>query len=157
MHKWAHHVKVSVFVKPEDDEKEVRKALISLFPFDLSEEKIKVEESTAMGFSEKKIIILDVFLKKETHTQGFLRNLMSKLSVEQKALLRRTLDQRMDEEFNLMIDLDKNRLQSEQYWVVNAGPCFHTRIRAAAFPATRDAAITILEDMLSTHHELDGR
>ncbi len=146
---WALHVKVSVFCKPEDDLESVRSALVKLFPFDLAGEKIKVEESRAEGFNDRQIRILDVFIKKESLTQVFLKHLMSNLSSDQKEFLLRHVMENMDDRMNFMIDLDKNRLQVGQFWAVQKGPCYHIRVRMAAFPKTREAAAERVRDMLS--------
>ena len=60
----ANHIKVSVFVKQEDDEAAVKKHLLALLPFGLEQEKIVLHRSRASGFNQKEIVILEVDLKK---------------------------------------------------------------------------------------------
>ena len=50
-----HNIKVSVFCKEEDNKEEIKKALLSLFPFDLNREKVALKEDNATGFNEKNI------------------------------------------------------------------------------------------------------
>ena len=47
--KQAHYIKVSVFIKEEEDREAVYNKLISLIPFDIKEQKITLKEDTAMG------------------------------------------------------------------------------------------------------------
>jgi len=83
----AHNICISVFCKPEENIEIITKKLLFLVPFNLKKEKIELKKRTAIGFNEKKIIILVVYLKKESHTNLFLNNLANNLTDEQKSLI----------------------------------------------------------------------
>lgn len=144
--KFAHTIKVSVFAYSEEDENKIKEALLSLFPFDLEKEKISLTEETATGFEEKKIIIYSVVLNKEKHTNLFLKNLTKTFSEEQKSLLLRQKN-RLDDELDFFIRLDKKKIVSEnpEYWITDSGDCFHIKISVAAFPAKKEAAYKVIE------------
>lgn len=145
----AHKVTVSVFCRPEDDEPEVLNKLSSLFPFNLEESKIKIRQQSALGFNERRIRIFDVALEKERHCNDFLNYLKEKLSDEQRELLFRQRNSRLDEELNFFIRLDKDRLVREgRLFITDRGNCYHIKISVAAFPAKRETALQVLEKYL---------
>jgi len=146
----AHNICITVFCKPEEDTKLTAKKLLFLVPFDIKEQKIEIKKRMAMGFNEKKITILEVYLEKEKHTNKFLENLNKKLSKEQKELLIKQLESRLDDELNFFLRFDKNKLINEyNLWLTDKGDCYHIRIKVAAFPHKREAALKTVEKIFS--------
>ncbi len=144
--KLLHTVKLSVFVYPEEDEQAIRQRLIELVPFNLEEEKIKVEQQTAEGFQEKRIKIFNMMLSKEKHTTGFLNNLLEKLPEEEKRFIHKTAETRVDDEFNIFIRLDKPKLlEKNQYWLTDHGNCYHITMNIACFPRKKEVALEIVK------------
>ena len=84
----AHNICISVFCKPDDNIELIAKKLLFLVPFDIKKEKIQLKKRTAVGFNEKKITILEIYLEKESHTNLFLRNLAENLTDDQKSLIK---------------------------------------------------------------------
>ena len=78
--KTFHNVKLSVFCNKDEDQEEIKKTLISLFPFDLEKEKIVLKESSATGFNENDITILEVFLDKQRHVKEFVDSMLNRLT-----------------------------------------------------------------------------
>ena len=147
--KLAHKITVSVFCKPEDNEQSILDKLRFLFPFDLEENKIKIGQHSVLSFNEKKIKIFEVSLEKEKHCNGFLTYLKERLNDEQKGILLRQINSRLDEELNFFIRLDKNKLISgDRFFITDSGNCYHIKISIAAFPAKRETAIGVLEKYL---------
>lgn len=146
--KVAHNVKLSVFAHEEDDEKQVERAFLSLLPFDLEQEKLKLRRTTATGFKERKITIIEIILKKEKHTSRFLTFLKNHLSDDQRQLLLNQAGSRLDNELNFFIRMDKPKLLSKEFWITDEGNCFHIRISVAAYPKKRDAALEVVEEWL---------
>jgi len=144
----ANNIRVCVFVKPEDDEAAVKEHLLSLFPFDLEHEKIAVLRSKATGFNQREIIILEVELKKEKHTNAFLKSLKQKLNSQQKSVLVKQ-ENRLDDECNFFIRLDKHKLLNDEYWITDSGDCYHVRISIAAFPKNKENARKVVEQVFS--------
>jgi hypothetical protein len=146
--KLANIIKVSVFIKPEEDENSLKLKLLELLPFNLEEEKIVLKKTRATGFGQKEIIIYEVELDKDKHTNLFLKNLKEKLDEQQRIMLIRQED-RLDERLNFFIRLDKESLLQEQYQVTDCGECFHIRISIAAFPRKKDVALEVVKKIFS--------
>lgn len=146
--KIAHNVKLSVFAHEEDDEEQIEQAFLSLLPFDLEQEKLNLKRTTATGFKERKIKILELTLTKEKHTSKFLTFLKQKLSDDQRQLLLKQSGSRLDNELNFFIRLDKPKLLNNEFWITDDGNCFHIRISVAAYPAKRGAALRVIEEWL---------
>jgi len=137
--KYANRVKISVFVKPEEDEARIAEAMRSLIPFNLEEQKLILKRSTVQGFSEKKIIIYELELEKESHTNAFLKSLNEKLDERQKDMLI-LQDNRLDDECCFYLRLDKQKLLDGEYQLTNSGECYHIKMCIAAYPKKRECA-----------------
>ncbi len=137
--KFANRINISVFIKPEEDEARIAQALRSLLPFSLEEQKLSLKRSSVQGFSEKKIIICELELKKESHTNAFLKRLNEKLTEQQKDMLV-LQDNRLDDECCFYLRLDKQRLLEGKYSLTDSGECYHIKMCIAAFPKKRECA-----------------
>ena len=149
MMKIANSISIRVFSKEGEDDEKIAQTLKQLVPFDYEKEKIRFRTETATGFNESKIMIYAIFLEKERHTRKFLELLMGRLTKEQKELLSRQEESRLDESLNFYIRLDKERLMHDEYWITDDGNCYHITISLAAFPRKKEAALKIAEELLS--------
>lgn len=149
--KVAHNITASVFSVPEDNEKVIRKSLVSLFPFDIEKEKLAVDEQNAQGFGNRKIKIMALRINKESHTNLFLDNLKEKLGHDQRIRLAREAVTRLDSEFCFFIRLDKESLAKEGiYALTDSGSCFHIKISLAVFPKKAEKAIELVKSFFSS-------
>ena len=149
--KLAHNIKLSVFSYESDgeDTEKIAKALSLLCPFDLKTEKLTINRTSAQGFKERKIIILDITLSKERHTKKILQHLKDSLSEEHINLIKSQIDSRLDEELNFFIRLDKQKLiQDKEFYLTDSGNCFHIRMSIAAYPSNRENAMDVVADWL---------
>lgn len=146
--KLAHRIIISVFCKPEEDEGHIKASLLSLVPFNLEDEKVELKATNAKGFGNRTIKILEIDLEKEKHTALFLQYLNEILNAEQKRLLVRQINSRLDDELNFFIRLDKDRMLNKEYFVTDSGNCFHIKISIAAFPAKKENGIRIVKEIL---------
>ncbi len=147
--KYANSVQIRVFAKEGEDAEKIMQGLKEIAPFDYGAEKIQFEIRAATGFNEARIKIYNIKLEKERHTKKFLENLIGKLSSEQKQLLLRQKESRLDNELDFFIRLDKEKLINNEYWITDSGNCYHTTISIAAFPRNREVALNIIEKMLA--------
>ncbi len=145
--KLAHQIKLSVFAKPEDDMGLIKKGALSLIPFDIEKEKIELKETKADGFNKKEVRILEIELKKDRHINEFLKSLTNKLNPEQKGILIKQLNSRLDGQLRFFIRLDKDRLLKDELHITDSGNCFHITLSIAAFPARIENAIKILKEI----------
>ena len=144
----AHSVKITVFAKPEDDADKIKAKLKELIPFDLEKEKIVLDQKTAKGFDNREITIFEVILTKEQHTNLFLKNLINNLSEESKELILRQAETRLDKDYNFFLRLSKDKLINEnEFWVTDAGNCFHIKINLAVFPKKMEKALELIKEL----------
>jgi RNA binding exosome subunit len=146
--KLLNSVKLTVFVKEGEDLIAIKETFLKLIPFDIEQEKLSLLEINASGFNEGKIKIIELQLLKEKHTNQFIKNLMSKFSSEQKALLLRQFYSRCDSEFNFFIRVDKEKLLNNEYFITDSGNCYHIKMNLACFPRNIDAAKALVEKIL---------
>ncbi|MBN2112278.1 hypothetical protein JW707_04215 [Candidatus Woesearchaeota archaeon] len=137
-----------VFVKEGEDYETIKKKLVSFFPFDLGEEKIGISEKTATGFESRKIRIIEVCISKQRHLRKFMGQMLTRLTKEQKELLKRQKQSRLDEELNFFIRFDKDKMCLKgEYFITDSGNCFHLRLSVAAFPAKKDIALAVIDEI----------
>ena len=146
--KIAHNVKLSVFAYEGEDINRIEQAFLFLLPFNPEDEKLKIKRTTAVGFKERRIAIFEIMLTKERHTSKFLGFLKNALSEDQRSLVLRQAESRLDQELNFFIRLDKQHLLDKEFSVTDSGNCFHIRISVAAYPAKRAVALKIVRQWL---------
>ena len=146
--KLLNSILLSVFVREGENENAIVEKLKSFIPVDFDAEKIFIKRQTAEGFEDKKIVVLEIELEREKHTNIFLKTLNSGLDAEQKELLIRQAGSRLDEDFNFFIRFDKEKLLNEnKYWVTDSGSCFHIKMNIACFPRKMDIALGIIQNI----------
>ncbi len=149
--KLVHNIKLSVFSYEDDgeDTDRIAEALAGLVPFDLEQEKLSIKRTNAWGFDERKIVILELTLTKERHTNRFLQHLKGSLSEGNINLLRSQLESRLDEGLNFFIRLDRQKLFKEnKCCLTDSGDCFHIRMSMAAYPKDREKALEVVNNWL---------
>lgn len=150
--KLAHQIKVTVFSyeKHNEDENLALEKLMQLIPFDIKDEKIAFNKTGAQGFNEKKIIIFEVLLEKERHTNKFLENLIGKLDAHQKNIILDQLESRLDDNLSFFLRFDKEEyIKNNRLVLTDSGNCFHVDICIAAFPRKKEAAAEIMRKLFS--------
>jgi RNA binding exosome subunit len=147
--KLAHFIEMRVFSKEEDDEDRIMQAIASLFPIDKDKEKLPLKSKISYGFEDKKIKIITVNVHKDRQTRAVLAHLAEHISEDQKRLLLRQLESRLDDHLHFYLRLDKDLLLEGEYAITDSGNCFHFKIAVAAFPHKREIAKNIIEDWLT--------
>ena len=144
--KYAHTIQITVFATPEE-QGEVEKTLIALLDFDPQEEKLAIQHESALGVEKEKIMILRMVFNKERHTSGFLNHLLEKLGPDQKELLCKQAESRLDEALHFFIRLHKSKLLEGEYLVTDSGNCYHINITLAVYPHKRAVALALLHKL----------
>ncbi|RMD58512.1 hypothetical protein D6825_00545 [Candidatus Woesearchaeota archaeon] len=139
----VHSVTIRVFAKPEEDASKILEGLKALIPFDLEEEKVKIEVDRALGFNERVIQVFTVRLKKASHTNAFLKFLKEKLGRKQCELLYAQKESRFDEdEFAFFIRALKPAwIEKRNLVLTDSGNCYHIRLQLAAYPRKKEVAM----------------
>lgn len=148
MVKKFHNIVVTVFSKEEGNNEEIKQKLKEIFPFDLEEEKAELKEKNATGIGESKIKIYEVELTKEKTIKLFVDAFLEKLTKEQKETLIQQKETRLDDELHFFIRLDKEKMLNDQYEVTDSGNCYHIKLKIASYPATKEKALQIIEEVL---------
>lgn len=148
--KYAHNIVISEFVKTNENLEQTKESLKSLMPFSLEQEKLQLKEENTTGLNEQQIKILTITLTKERPTGKFLEFLKEKLSEQQKKLLLAQKESRTDEYNHFFIRIDKEKWNDEQQiLLVDHGNCIHINITLAVFPAKREVALKIVDEIFS--------
>lgn len=145
MDNYFHKACIRVFAKEGEDYGKIRQRLLSFFPFDLESEKIEVEQHTVSGFKDREIRTYEVCISKKRHLKLFFEHLSGKLG-NQKEILTKQKESRLDEEQKFYIRFDKAKLiENNEYIITDSGNCFHMTLSIAAFPAKRETALAIID------------
>ena len=150
--KIAHQIKITVFSyeKHNEDPNLALEKLLQLVPFNAKDEKISLNKTEAHGFNEKKIIIFEILLEKEKHTNKFLENLIGKLNIHQKNTILEQLESRLDDNLSFFLRFDKEEyIKNGRLALTDSGNCFHIEIGIAAFPRRKEAAIGVARGIFS--------
>ncbi|MBI2141728.1 hypothetical protein HYU16_04890 [Candidatus Woesearchaeota archaeon] len=148
--KIAHSASIRVFCGEGESEGELTNGLKWLAAVDFEKEKARINRQTALGFGDRKIVVLEVSLAKDRQVKAFLDNLIQRLPETQKQLLVRQLDSRVDDDANFFVRFEKETLaKHRELLLTDGGNCYHVKIKVAAFPATRKKAIETVKDFLS--------
>ena len=144
--KYAHLIKTTVFSYEPENNQHVLDAFLRLFPFNLEENKIALKRTTAGGFNEKKIEILEAALMKTSLINQFLENLAGHLDKSQKNQLISQSESRLDKNLDFFIRFDKDSWISEKKLILtDSGKGFHIKISVAAFPKKREAVLNTIK------------
>lgn len=148
--KYAHLIKLSVFSYEHENSEAILEAFLGFFPFNLEENKILLKKSSAEGFNDRKITILEAILSKTNLVNEFLENLLKKLGKEQKEQILMEAESRLDDNLDFFIRFDKDSwLNDKKLELTDSGKCFHLKISIAAFPKKREVALNVIEKLLS--------
>lgn len=147
--KLAHYVRIRVLCKDNENPKIIEKVFRKLIPFNLEEQKLKLEINTVKGVKENNITIMQVELKKDSHSSKFIKFISKSLSSDQKNLLINELDTRIDDKNHIYIRLDKEKLLNNEFIITDNGNCFHITICLACYPSTKENAIKLAKNVFS--------
>lgn len=149
--KQAHLIKLSVFINEAENFQEIKDKFLGFLPFNLDEEKIKLNEKRALGFWEKEITILEVTLTKRKHIKDFLENLLEKIEEKEKNIILEQAESRLDENLNFFLRFKKDEfIKNNKLVLTDSGKCFHIKMSIAAFPKKREIGIKIVKEIFGT-------
>ncbi|MCD6590104.1 hypothetical protein J7K74_02885 [Candidatus Woesearchaeota archaeon] len=149
----AKHVAIRVFVKPEDEESLILEALKKLVGINSEDFEKCLKREEAMGFNERRIIILRVILEKRRLINAFLKNLFSSLTPEDKKVILNQLESRIDEYCHFYIRLEKDLLLQDVYSLTDTGNCFHIDITLPVYPCKKEKAKIIARRIIESFME----
>jgi RNA binding exosome subunit len=150
--KLVNNINFRVFINPEEDKDKIKNTFLALIGYtttQLAEEKIIYSETNATGFNKKIIKIIEVRFEKERHCNKFLKRINEKLSAEDKKLLIEQVN-RIDDNMNFFMRLDKDELCVGNYILTDSGHCFHISMNIEAHPRRKDIAHKVVRKIFET-------
>lgn len=145
MSNYFHKACIRVFAKEGEDYDKVKETLISFFPFNLEEEKVKIKQHIMGGSQEKEMRTYEICIEKNKHLNIFFEQLLNNIG-SQKEILIKQKESRLDEDQKFYIRFDKDKLiKKDEYKITDSGNCFHITLSIASFPAKRETALVIID------------
>ena len=145
MSNYFHKACIRVFAKKGEDYDKVKETLISFFPFNLAEEKVKIKQHIMEESQENEMRTYEICIEKNKHLNVFFEQLLKNIG-SQKEILLKQKESRLDEEQKFYMRFDKDKLiKKGEYKLTDSGNCFHITLAIASFPAKRETAIAIID------------
>jgi RNA binding exosome subunit len=147
--KLVNNISFRVFSYPGENKDVLKSSLLSFAGFTMEQiidEKINFKETNAKGFSQKIIVIMEILLEKERHTNKFLKKLNSILTKEDKSMLIEQVN-RLDDNLNFFIRFDKSDLLEGKHTITDSGNCFHVSMNIEAHPRRKDVAHRVVKQI----------
>ncbi|RLF38460.1 MAG: hypothetical protein DRN12_08360, partial [Thermoplasmata archaeon] len=116
-----------------------------LLPVDFDKEKIDLSHEEVDGLTGDKIHIIKLKTTKNKHNNLLLSNVFNNLSMEDKKLIMEQRESRLNSEGYFFLRLDKDNLFRKKFVLTDGGNCFHFKIKLAAYPATQEQFMNVLE------------
>lgn len=137
-----HNIRYRVFVYEDEDEEELIEGLKNILPT------AKIEREVAEGMIEDEILILSGKIDKKKETKEFLKTL---LSIDKDSLekLADDLEKKIDKNGNLFLRFSKDSACEEKWEICDTGDSIHLKVKIAAYPAKKEVAINLLNEVLN--------
>ena len=131
-----HYVEVRAFSYVTEDEQRVENALRALLP-----EEVELDRAESEGHYGDPILVLSTRVEDEDAVETVLDRL-GRLPEAEREQLAAELDERVDEDCNLFVTLDKQAAATGE---VRLGEGLALRGKVEAYPATRERALDAVE------------
>ncbi len=135
-----HNITYRVFVYGTENEDKVREAIKTLFP------NSNPQKDTIEGYFKNSVLVLSEKIKKKRDIKNFI-NLLKNLQPSSKKRILNELEMKMDDKGNLFLRFDKQRAYLGDLKVVEHGDSIHVKIKIAAYPARKDKAKEVAEEL----------
>lgn len=147
-----HNVTITVFIKQEEDFDEIKDSFLKLFPFGLTDAKVKLNKTQAHIAEDRKMTILDVCLTRNRQINDFMKHILSVFSKDSKNLIVEQIDTRIDAESNFYFRIDKTEfIKNEKLVLTDGGNCFHFKCHVATFPQSVEKSKEVVVDFFENN------
>ena len=149
--KIAHSIRLNVFSCENENGEIILESFLKFFPFNLEENKVKLNKTHAKGFNESAIIIFETVLTKNNLINQFLDFVLNNLSQKQKIIILNQMESRLDDNLDFFIRFDKDEwIKNNKLELTDSGKCFHLKISVAAFPRRREVGLKIIRKIFNS-------
>ena len=135
-----HNISYRVFVYGTENEEKVREAVKTLFLN--SHPQTEIIE----GYFKNPVLILHDKIEKKRQNKDFIK-ILENLDLSSKKRILNELYKKMDDKGNLFLRFDKQRAYKGDLKIVEHGDAVHVKIKIAAYPAKKETAIKIAEEI----------
>lgn len=142
--KFFHSMTFRIFVYFDDDYFEIKESLSNLLKTVQEPKKIVIEEQTAKGFDDNKIVILKTTLTKSVQ----INELVKKIAKETN--LKTELENRLSDDLNIYLRLKKDEFTNNEFKLTDSGDCVHITISVAAYPKTIESAKNSIKEFVES-------
>ncbi|UEC43623.1 MAG: hypothetical protein METHAR1v1_1570004 [Methanothrix sp.] len=136
-----HRVTFRAFVASTEDDEKVREALSLFVPRE------SISKTSVTGHHGNVILVLTAALRKK-EGRKFFDLLRERLSERELARLRREVEERVDDECNLHLRLDKQAAYRGEVRLIDAGDAISVQAHLESYPARREMAVKVAGDLL---------
>lgn len=135
-----HNVSYRAFVYGTENQEKVESAIKTLFPTSSPQSEL------TEGYYKNPVLILRDKITRKREIRNFVKNL-DKLKDPDKKRILNQLETKMDDKGNLFLRFDKQRAYLGDLKVVEHGDSVHVKIKIAAYPAKKEVALKIAEEI----------
>jgi hypothetical protein len=139
-----HYVDLRAFCYATEDDRRVERALRTLLP-----EEFPVERAESEGYHGDRILVLSARAENADDVRSVL-SALARLPDGEFRRLREELDERVTEDCELYVSLDK---QAAYRGAVRLGEGLTLRAKVEAYPASKDAAVDNARELLEEYAE----
>lgn len=139
-----HNVSYRTFVYGTENREKVENAIKTLFPH------TSPQSELTEGYYKNPVLILHDKIAKKGEINDFLKNL-DKLKGSDKERILNQLKIKMDDKGNLFLRFDKQRAYLGDLKVIEHGDSIHVKIKIAAYPAKKEVALKIAEEIFKSN------
>ncbi|RBQ22921.1 RNA-binding protein [Candidatus Methanobinarius endosymbioticus] len=136
-----HNIRYRIFVYEDENEEELIEGLKNILPT------AKIEREVAEGMLEDKIVILSGKIDKKKEIKEFLKTLLA-MDKDFLEKLSKDLNRKTDENGNLFLRFSKDSACNEKWEICDTGDSIHLKVKIAAYPAKKEVAIKLLNEVL---------
>ena len=138
---------MSAFFK--ENEREEGKILFKQFlPEDVAFEEELLEPETDGGVFTAPLYTLKAVISRQKQAEEYAITLFSKLSPEDWQAVQDSLPDRIDDDCNLYLRLDKKAFADGQI-IIHTRDAVHVKIKLACFPKKKEVAVKIAQELMN--------
>ena len=142
-----HHITVSAYAKSKDEAAKTREILKSILPADTPIEDVAHEPETEGEVFTKELYEVKSHLESQSQIKEFTSKIIRGLDEYDRTRTLERISDHVDEDCNLYLRLSKTEAAGGNIVLENKDS-IHVRIKIAAFPAKRDAAIEVARRLI---------
>ena len=140
-------ITVSTVVYSTEDREKVALAISTIFPFEF-----EIRSSRAKGHFGNPIEYLEVEIKRKGKIRKFWNNLIELLG-DQRRYIVNTVENRIDDQGNLYIRIDKQRAYLGDVVLTETGDAILIKVKLVTYPSRRDRIVEFAREIVEKGYD----